>query len=97
VRVFQQKSTLEDAIEFHAFAPLQASLRVTNAIPLGCPLFLPVHTANSVQTLKVQCAGAAAAPSGQQHRRVKEGIDCTVIAFGGRFFGDRNPNPEVSF
>jgi hypothetical protein len=24
VRVFRQKSTLEDAIEFHAFAPLEA-------------------------------------------------------------------------
>jgi hypothetical protein len=26
---------------------------VTNGIPLGCPLFLPVHTVNCVQTLKV--------------------------------------------
>jgi hypothetical protein len=25
---------------------------VTNGIPLGCPLFLPVDTVNSVQTLK---------------------------------------------
>jgi hypothetical protein len=49
---FRQKFTLEDAIEFHAFAPLEASRRVTNAIPLGCPLFLPVHTVNCVQTLK---------------------------------------------
>jgi hypothetical protein len=49
---FRQKFTLEDAIEFHAFAPLEASRRVTNAIPLGCPLFLPVHTVNWVQTLK---------------------------------------------
>jgi hypothetical protein len=31
----------------------QTSRRVTNGIRLGCPLFLPVHTANSVQTLKV--------------------------------------------
>jgi hypothetical protein len=38
VRVFGQKFTLEDAIEFHAFAPLEASRRVTNDIPLGCPL-----------------------------------------------------------
>jgi hypothetical protein len=38
--------------EFHAFAPLEASRRVTNGIPLGCPLFLPVHTVNCVQTLK---------------------------------------------
>jgi hypothetical protein len=26
---------------------------VTNGIPLGCPLLLPVHTVNCVQTLKV--------------------------------------------
>jgi hypothetical protein len=45
--------TPEDAIEFHAFAPLEASRRVTNGIPLGCPLFLPVHTVNCVKTLKV--------------------------------------------
>jgi hypothetical protein len=31
---------------------LEANMRVTNAIPLGCPLFLPVHTVNRVQTLK---------------------------------------------
>jgi hypothetical protein len=44
--------TLEDAIEFHAFAPLKASRCVTNAIHLGCPLTLPVGTVNPVQTLK---------------------------------------------
>jgi hypothetical protein len=27
-------------------------MRATNGIPLGCPLFLPVHTVNCVQTLK---------------------------------------------
>jgi predicted metalloprotease with PDZ domain len=54
VRVFRQKFTLEDAIGFHAFAPLEASRLATNSIPLGCPLFLPVHTVNSVQTLKVR-------------------------------------------
>jgi hypothetical protein len=27
-------------------------MRVTNGIPPGCPRFLPVHTVNSVQTLK---------------------------------------------
>jgi hypothetical protein len=32
VRVFRQGFTLEDAIEFHAFAPLQASKRATNGI-----------------------------------------------------------------
>jgi hypothetical protein len=29
-------------------------MRVTNGIPVGCPLFLPVHTVNCVQTLKAQ-------------------------------------------
>jgi hypothetical protein len=29
-------------------------MRVTNGIPLGCSLLLPVHTVNSVQTLQVQ-------------------------------------------
>jgi hypothetical protein len=53
VRVFQQKFTFEDAIELHAFAPLEANMRVTNGILLGIPLLLPVGTVNSVQTLKV--------------------------------------------
>jgi hypothetical protein len=34
---------------------LEASMRLTNGIPLGCPLFLPVHTVNCVQTLKANC------------------------------------------
>jgi large subunit ribosomal protein L22 len=57
VRVFQQKFTLEDAIGSHACsleASSQAIKRVTNGIPLGCPLFLPVHTGNCVQTLKAE-------------------------------------------
>jgi hypothetical protein len=52
VRVFRQKFTLEDAIELHAFVPLEASRRVINGISLGCSLLLPVHTVNCVQTLK---------------------------------------------
>jgi hypothetical protein len=52
VRVFRQKSTLKDAIGSHACL-LEAYMRVSNGIPLGCPLFLPVHTVNCVQTLKV--------------------------------------------
>ena len=51
MRVFRQKFTLEDAIGSHACS-LEASRRVTNDIPLGCPLFLPVHTVKCVQTLK---------------------------------------------
>jgi hypothetical protein len=37
VRVFRQKFTLEDAIGSHACS-LQANMRVTNGIPLGCSL-----------------------------------------------------------
>jgi hypothetical protein len=51
VRVFRQKFTLEDAIGPHA-SSLEASRRVSNGIPLGCPRVLPVHTVNCVQTLK---------------------------------------------
>jgi proprotein convertase subtilisin/kexin type 5 len=51
VRVFRQKFTLEDAIGSHACS-LEANMHVTNGIPLGRPLFLPVHTVNCVQTLK---------------------------------------------
>jgi hypothetical protein len=53
VRVFRQKFTLEDAIGSHACS-LEANTRVTNGIPLGSSLFLPVDTVNCVQTLKVR-------------------------------------------
>jgi hypothetical protein len=52
VRIFRQKFTLEDAIGIHACS-LEANTRVTNGIPLGSSLFLPVCTVNCVQTLKV--------------------------------------------
>jgi hypothetical protein len=52
VRVSRQKFTLEHAIGSHACS-LEASRRVTNGIPLGYSLFIPVHTVNCVQTLKV--------------------------------------------
>jgi hypothetical protein len=32
-------------------------MRVTNGIPLGCPLLLPVRSVNCVQTLKVLTGG----------------------------------------
>jgi len=53
---FRQKFTLEDAIGSHACS-LEASRRVTNGIPLGWPLLLPVDTVNCVQTLKVLNSG----------------------------------------
>jgi hypothetical protein len=53
VRVFQHKFTLDDAIGFRTCSR-EATMRVTNDIPLGCPFFLPVHTENCVQTLKVR-------------------------------------------
>jgi hypothetical protein len=49
---FRQKFTLDDAIGSHA-SSLEANMRVTNGIPLGFPLLLPVGTVNCVQTLKV--------------------------------------------
>jgi hypothetical protein len=49
VRVFRHKFTLGDAIGSHACS-LEAIRRVTKGLPLGCPLFLPVHTVNFVRT-----------------------------------------------
>jgi len=57
VHVFRQKLTLEDAIGSHACS-LEASRCVTNGFRRRCPLFLPVHTVNCVQTLK----------AGQKHK-----------------------------
>jgi hypothetical protein len=53
VRVFELKFALEDAIGSHACS-LEANMRVTNGIPLGSPLLIPVVTVNCVQTLKVR-------------------------------------------
>jgi hypothetical protein len=50
VRVFRQEFTLDDTIGSNACS-LQANMRVTNGISLGCPLLLPVGTVNCVQTL----------------------------------------------
>jgi hypothetical protein len=49
---FCNRFTLEDAIGSHACS-LEASMRVTNDIPLGCPLPLTITTANSIQILKI--------------------------------------------
>jgi hypothetical protein len=61
VRVFRQKFTLEDAIGSHACS-LEANMRVTNGIPLGCSLLLPVAPVNCVQTLKDSTAFAVPTP-----------------------------------
>jgi hypothetical protein len=55
VRVFRQKFTIEDAIGSHACS-LEANTRVSNGIPLGSSLLLPVCTVNCVQTLKAESA-----------------------------------------
>jgi hypothetical protein len=71
--VFRRNLALEDAIEFHAFAPLEAltCMRVANAIPLGWSLLLPVGTVNCVQTLKASMSlpeeGAATSLSNSLH------------------------------
>jgi hypothetical protein len=49
---FRQKFTTEDAIGFPRLLASSSCMRVTNGIPLGCSLLLPVDTVNSVQTLK---------------------------------------------
>jgi hypothetical protein len=57
MRVFRQKSTLEDAIGFHAFAPLEALLCVWSMTFLsGVHCLLPVDTVHSVATLKAKAA-----------------------------------------
>jgi hypothetical protein len=53
-RCSTESYTLEDAIEFHAFAPVEESKRETNGIPLGYSLLLPTDTINSAQTLKAR-------------------------------------------
>jgi O-acetyl-ADP-ribose deacetylase (regulator of RNase III) len=53
VRIFRLEVSLEDAIGAHA-SSLEASMRVTNGIPIGVSLLLPVGTIICVQTLKVQ-------------------------------------------
>jgi hypothetical protein len=52
VRVFRQGFTLEDAIEVHAFAPLEANRRVTNDIPLSGVYFLTGSLCNLRHTVK---------------------------------------------
>jgi hypothetical protein len=52
--------TLEDAIEFHAFAPLEAlAMRVTNGIPLGRLLSYHYHHKLCPNTVKQSTASAA--------------------------------------
>jgi ankyrin repeat protein len=51
VRAFRQKLTPEDIIGSHACS-LEANMRVTNSIPLGCQLPLTVATINCVVTRK---------------------------------------------
>jgi hypothetical protein len=53
VRVFRQECALDDAIGSHACS-LEAIMRVTNGIPLGCSLLLPIGTVICVRTLKAR-------------------------------------------
>ena len=55
VRVFRRTFTLVDAIGSHtgSLEALTECMRVTNGIPLGCPLPLIVITVITVRTLKV--------------------------------------------
>jgi hypothetical protein len=62
VRVFRHIFALEDAIRSHACS-LEANMRVTNGIPLGSPLLLPVDTVNCVATRKAKSIGSSANPT----------------------------------
>jgi hypothetical protein len=55
IGIEEKTIALEDAIGSHACS-LEASMRVTNAIHLGCSLLLSVGTVNSVQPLQVRCS-----------------------------------------
>jgi hypothetical protein len=52
--------------------------RVTNGIPLGCPLLLPVGTVNSVATLK-GCSGSAGVNTVHQVREVGGVAGATTV------------------
>jgi hypothetical protein len=77
MRVFRQKFTLEDAI-----GP-QASRRVTNGVPLGCSLLVPVDTVNCFQTLKAPLASPFAAVD---KLRVLGGVGNTVVLRTGTYY-----------
>jgi hypothetical protein len=87
VRVFRQKFTLEDAIGSHACS-LKANRRVTNGIPLGSSLFIPVDTLNCVQTLKVGAIGMAAsggsAAVSVHCSRLERGLVLLTCCWGSR-------------
>jgi hypothetical protein len=51
-------------------------MRVTNGIPLGCSLLLPVDTVNSVQTLKA----AQREPQGSSLQPVHETVCLSIQA-----------------
>jgi hypothetical protein len=51
---FRQNFGLEDAILISHACSLEASKRVTNAVPLGCSILLPVDTVYCVLTLKAK-------------------------------------------
>jgi hypothetical protein len=48
---FEQNVALEAAVGIHAFAPLQANMRVTNSLSVSTPL--AIAAINCVETLKV--------------------------------------------
>jgi CD109 antigen len=56
VLYFRHRFTLEDAIGSHACSR-EASRRVTNGIPFGCPLLLPVGTVTSCPNTKGATGG----------------------------------------
>jgi hypothetical protein len=80
VRVFRQKFTFEDAIGSHACS-LEANTRVTNGIPFGSSLLLPVDTVNCIQTLKAS---------------VTKGVAVQVFERSTVLFSPLQPDPPPS-
>jgi hypothetical protein len=65
-------------------------MRVTNVIPLGCSLLLPVDVVNSVQTLKVQINEALLKATDAVRRQDTEGSDAEANFKAARIAGQEH-------
>jgi isoleucyl-tRNA synthetase len=89
LHIFRQGFTLEDAIGSHACS-LEASMRVTNGISLGCSLLLLIDTVNSVQTRKapfktVVTHGFVVDAQGKKmSKSIGNGVDPQEVINGGK-------------
>jgi hypothetical protein len=86
--------TLANVIGSHAYS-LEASMRVTNSIPLGSPFFLPVDAVNLVETLQWQWEKAGCYVNAQVEEVKCRAPDAGKVWTGGAWaarcaFSDRN-------